>query len=160
MMKSAEISIRLGVADLLARYQRLADSGRLEELTALFLQDAVFETDAAPCHGPEEIRSFFESTATAFVNSGALPGRHHLSSIFVEPRSDGVVSTYACFLWIGSKGPDHWGTYRDEVVESDDGWRFKRRRAIIDGHVSGSPVIELFGDLRSDRDSQPGPGAV
>ena len=53
--------------------------------------------------------------------------------------------TYACFQLVGSAGLDHWGTYRDEVVSTDDGWRFARRKVKVEGHVPGSPVVGLLG---------------
>jgi hypothetical protein len=53
--------------------------------------------------------------------------------------------TYACFQYVGTRGLDHWGTYRDEVVAVGDGWKFARRQAIVEGCVPDSPVIGLLG---------------
>lgn len=144
-MQQPEIEMRLGVADLMARYQRLADTGKVEQLSELFLEDAVYESNTRRCEGREAILAFFRDVGKGFIDSDALPARHHLSSILVEPQPDGTAETYACFAWIGTKGLDHWGTYRDIAVQVDGSWRFRRRRAICEGHVPGSPVEQILG---------------
>ncbi|HVW39910.1 MAG TPA: nuclear transport factor 2 family protein [Amycolatopsis sp.] len=144
-MDSAEQRVRLGVADLLARYQFLADSGKIRQLAELFLPDAVFESNSGSFTGPEGVLGFFSDTKERFIAANFGPARHHLSSIYVDPRPDGGACTYACFQYIGTRGLDHWGTYRDEVVETGEGWRFARRRATVEGCVPDSPVVGLLG---------------
>lgn len=144
-MDDNELRTRVGVADLMATYQFLADHGKLAELSQLFLPDAVFTTNTEQFVGPGEVLDFFGRTGVAFSSTGLLPARHHLSSIYIQPRPDGSASTYACFGLVGSRGLDHWGTYRDEVVTTPDGWRFARRKVKIEGHVADSPVIALLG---------------
>lgn len=144
-MDDFELRTRVGVADLLATYQFLADSGKTRQLSQLFLPDAVLATNTEELIGPEAILDLFVRTAAAFTSAGFLPARHHLSSVYIEPRSDGSASTYACFQFVGSAGLDHWGTYRDEVVSTDEGWRFARRKVKVEGHVPGSPVAGLLG---------------
>jgi SnoaL-like domain len=144
-MDEAELRTRVGVADLMATYQYLADSGKTRELSQLFLPDAVFITNTEELVGPAAIFDFFQRTGLAFTSAGLLPARHHLSSIYVQPRSDGSAATYACFQLVGSSGLDHWGTYRDEVVATNDGWRFARRKVKVEGHIPDSPVADLLG---------------
>jgi hypothetical protein len=144
-MDDSELRTRVGVADLMATYQFLADHGKLPELSQLFLPDAVFITNTEQFIGPAAVLEFFGRTGAAFSSTGLLPARHHLSSIYMEPRQDGSARTYACFGLVGSRGLDHWGTYRDEVVATPDGWRFARRKVKIEGHVLDSPVVDLLG---------------
>lgn len=144
-MDDIELRARVAAADLLATYQFLADSGKTRELAELFLPDAVFKTNAEELVGPDAIFDFFSRTADAFVSAPLLPGRHHLNSVRVEPRPDGSAATYACFQFVGRHGLDHWGTYRDEVVRTNDGWRFARRKVKVEGYIPGSPVIDLLG---------------
>jgi hypothetical protein len=94
---------------------------------------------------PKRSGTLFDRTAGAFSAAGFLPARHHLSSVYIDPRPDGSASTYACFRLVGSAGLDHWGTYRDEVIRTGDGWRFARPKAKVEGHVPGSPVAGLLG---------------
>jgi len=144
-MDDIELRTRVGAADLLAAYQFLADSGKIRELSELFVADAVYQTNTEELVGPDAIFYFFRRTADAFVSAGFFPARHHLSSVHIEPRPDGSAATYACFQLVGSGGLDHWGTYRDEVVNTEHGWRFLRRKVKVEGHVSGSPVVSLLG---------------
>jgi SnoaL-like domain len=143
-MDDDELRTRIGVGDLLATYQFLADSGRTRELSDLFLPDAVFKNNTEELLGREAILDFFHRTGSAFVSAGLVPGRHHLSSIYVRPGVDGAATTYSCFQFIGPSGLDHWGTYRDEVVCTERGWRFATRKAKVEGHTRESPVVGLL----------------
>ncbi|MCW2526892.1 MAG: hypothetical protein JWM76_1752 [Pseudonocardiales bacterium] len=144
-MNSDEQAIRLGAGHLLATYQYLADAGKIRQLSELFTTDAVFENNTGKHVGPSGVLNFFQSTKGGFINAGFMPARHYLSSIYIEPQAGGGASTYACFQFLGTRGLDHWGTYRDEVVERDGTWMFQRRRAIVEGCVPDSPVIDLLG---------------
>lgn len=144
-MDLAELRTRIGVADLLATYQFLADSGKIRQLSELFMPDAVFENNTGKHVGPEGVLTFFRDTKDSFLAADFTPARHHLSTIRICPRPDGSASTYACFQFIGRRGLDHWGTYRDEVVEINGSWRFARRHAVVEGCVPDSPVIALLG---------------
>lgn len=144
-MDDIELRTRVGVGDLLATYQFLADHGKLSELSALFLPDAVYVTNTEELVGRDEIAGFFRRTAEAFLSTDFLPARHYLSSVYIEPRPDGSAATYACFQFVGTAGLDHWGTYRDQVVRTDDGFRFARRKATVEGHVPGSPAVAVLG---------------
>jgi hypothetical protein len=137
---------RIGVADLMATYQFLVDAGKIRQAAALFAADGVFESELGEFVGPEGVLEFFSRTKDGFIAADFMPARHHLSSIRVEPRPDGTAVTYACFQFIGARGLDHWGTYRDVVVEQADGrWLFARRRATVEGYVAGSPVPGILG---------------
>jgi hypothetical protein len=144
-MDSAELRTRIGVADLLATYQFLADSGKIRQLSELFAPDAVFENNHGQHIGPAGVLNFFQSTKDSFIGAGFMPARHYLSSIYVRPQPDGSAKTYSCFQFIGTRGLDHWGTYRDEIIEQDGQWFFRVRKAIVEGCVPDSPVIELLG---------------
>ena len=63
-MDDVELRTRVGAADLLARYQFLADSGRTRELSELFPPEAIFITNTEESSG--RLRS---STSSA----GRLP---------------------------------------------------------------------------------------
>jgi hypothetical protein len=131
--------IQVGVTHLLTTYQYLADTGKVERLAELFAPDGVLEVGAEKFAGPNEVLALFTRTSGQFVDADFLPARHHLSSIYVEPQPDGSAKAYACFQFIGTRGLDHWGTYRDVVVPvSGDGWRFKHRRVITEGFAPGS----------------------
>jgi SnoaL-like domain len=131
--------IGVGVTALMTSYQYLADTGKVERLAQLFAPDGVLDIGTERFTGPDEILGLFTRTSGQFADADFLPARHHLSSIYVEPQPDGTAKTYACFQFIGTRGLDHWGTYRDVVVPTDGGgWRFKHRRVITEGFAPGS----------------------
>ena len=43
---------------------------------------------------------------------------------------------------MGRTGPDHWGIYRDVVVQADGGWLFSRRVVTVEGHAADSPASD------------------
>ncbi|GAA2533992.1 nuclear transport factor 2 family protein [Mycolicibacterium diernhoferi] len=137
-MTDAELRIRVGVGHLMASYQYLADTGKVERLAQLFAPDGVLEIGDEKWVGPEAILAMFVDTAQRFTAADFLPARHHLSSIYIEPRPDGSARTYACFQFIGTRGLDHWGTYRDTAIPGPDGWLFAHRRVITEGFAAGS----------------------
>lgn len=113
-------------------------------MAQLFAPDGVLEIGAESFSGPDEVLGLFTRTSGQFADADFLPARHHLSSIHVEPQPDGSAKAYACFQFIGTRGLDHWGTYRDVVVPAPqaaadgEGWRFARRRVITEGFAPGS----------------------
>ena len=132
--------VRVGVTHLMTTYQYLGDTGKVDRLAQLFAPDGVLEIGAEKFTGPDEVLVLFRRASGQFVDADFLPARHHLSSIYVEPQADGSAKTYACFQFIGTRGLDHWGTYRDVAVPTEDGggWRFKHRRVITEGFAPGS----------------------
>jgi SnoaL-like domain len=132
------LAVRVGVTHLMTSYQYLGDTGKVERLAQLFAPDGVMELLGETFTGPDEILGLFTRTSGQFVEADFLPARHHLSSIYVEPLPDGSAKTYACFQFIGTRGLDHWGTYRDIAILDEDGWRFKHRRVIVEGFAPGS----------------------
>jgi hypothetical protein len=131
---------RVGVTHLLTSYQYLADTGKLERLAQLFAADGVLETGGERYVGVDGVLALFRSTSGRFTDADFLPARHHLSSIYVEPQTDGTAKVYSCFQFIGTRGLDHWGTYRDVAVETEEGWRFAHRRVVIEGFSPASPL--------------------
>lgn len=148
-MDDTELKVRIGAAHLLATYQYLADSGKTRQLAALFAPDGVLEVAGAAYRGPDGVLGFFQNTKNAFMAADILPARHHLSSIYIDPRPDGCAHTYACFQFIGTRGLDHWGVYRDVVlpdhVAGAGGWRFAHRRVEVEGCSPNSAAAAMLG---------------
>lgn len=139
-MTDDELKIWVGVSHLMTSYQYLADTGKVEQLAQLFAPDGVLQIGEEQYMGPDAILRMFRDTVSRFADADFLPARHHLSSIHIESRPDGSAKTYACFQFIGTRGLDHWGTYRDVVVPGPDGWRFGHRRVVTEGFAPGSPL--------------------
>ncbi|HEV7420857.1 MAG TPA: nuclear transport factor 2 family protein [Mycobacterium sp.] len=139
-MTDDDLRVRVGVTHLLTTYQYLADTGKVERLAQLFAPNGVLEIGGDRYTGVDGVLALFRDTGARFAGADFLPARHHLSSIYVEPQADRSAKTYACFQFIGTRGLDHWGTYRDVAVPTEDGhgWRFAHRRVITEGFAPGS----------------------
>ena len=120
------------IRGVIARYNLYGDSGRFDELLGLFADDATLVTDASTYTGHQQIRGLFESVV------GPTPEhiRHFTATHVIDV--DGDRATARCYFQVlTSKGLDHWGRYRDELVRSDGRWLFTRREVRVDGMNPG-----------------------
>jgi len=152
-VESWEVEARLAVQDAFASYVRCADSGRSEQLAALFTDDGVLRTDGGEARGFDAIVAFLEDAkrSLAASPSGAGRIRHHVSSVHVTfPTADEARAT-SYFLAVTAAGPDHWGRYRDRLIRVGDRWRFAERTATVEGHAPGSWAEVRAGDEGTPR---------
>lgn len=128
MLSLQEISDRMEISDLLARYSAAIDSRSWEALDEIFTPDAVIDyTEMGGIRGSlEEQKAFLASVMPAFA------GFQHLTatSTFVIEGDTARVRTICfnpmvvtderqvlfCGLW-----------YRDVLVRTPDGWRISER---------------------------------
>jgi hypothetical protein len=91
-------------------------------------------------------------------------GAEH-SPVGHEPRSvtigdqidlvDADRATGRCYFAViigsagGPGGLDHWGRYVDEYVRTEDRWRFRHRRVLVEGAIESSWFAPRD-DVRSD----------
>jgi hypothetical protein len=140
------VETREGVHDLLHRYCRLADQGRLSEIAGLFTDDGVFEIGGERSQGPMAIEAVLARLAERFAATEVGRSlRHHLTTVTVESDDGTGARSHACVLVIGRNGLDHWGHYRDILVNGPGGWRIAHRHAVTDGASAGSVVEHLVG---------------
>jgi ketosteroid isomerase-like protein len=140
-MEHWELAAREAVRDLVARYAHLVDRGRLDEVAALFTDDAVLEAgDLPPARGRAAIRSLFADTGGRLAAGGA-PAliRHHVTSVQVDVLGPDDAEAASYFQALTAGGLDHWGRYRDRVVRRDAIWRLAYRAVRIDGRSRDVP---------------------
>jgi hypothetical protein len=135
-----ELTAREQIRELVATYAHCADSGRFEELAALFDAEGVLETpDRRTFRGPAAILVFLTATKAQLAATNASgPIRHHVSSLHIELAGPDHAAGAAYFLVVTARGPDHWGRYRDRYVARDGRWRFAERRVRLDGRAAGT----------------------
>src|SRR4051794_4084214 len=120
------------IRDVIARYNLYGDSGRVDEMLELFVDDATLTVDGTAYVGRPAIRGLFEAAV------GPTPQRirHHTSTHVIDV--DGDRAAARCYFQVlTSEGLDHWGRYRDELVRSDGYWAFARREVRVDGMTPG-----------------------
>jgi ketosteroid isomerase-like protein len=125
---------RDAIRDLLARYTYNGDRGRVAELAACFSADGVLEYPGASPTGPEAIAT---SLGSGTRNPRLTFVRHHITNPLIAV--DGDIATARSYFAVHSNtGPDHSGTYDDQLVRTVDGWRFAHRRVRIDWQAETS----------------------
>lgn len=139
-MEPWELGAREEIRELVARYAHHADSGRFEELVALFADDGLLQIDdREPLRGRQAILDFLGATRSSACESPAARSiRHHLSSLSIDVANTENASGSSYFLVLTERGPDHWGRYRDRYMLSEGSWRFAVRQVRVDGVMSGS----------------------
>jgi 3-phenylpropionate/cinnamic acid dioxygenase small subunit len=128
-----QISDRIEIDELLARYARALDYRNFDELEGIFTPDATFDAGGlgSPT-GPAAIRAMIEGTI------GHLDATQHLvGKSVMEFSADGdeaEVRTYLISQHIRESAPGpvkHYflgGEYFDRVVRTPEGWRIAYRR--------------------------------
>ena len=152
-MEDWELKAREQIRDLVARYNAYGDSGRFDELVALFAQDASIEiVGDRHYRGQEEIRELFTGAARPRRQpKGAAPAAptpiwHHTSTLVMEMEDRALASGRCYFAVLTQAGLDHWGRYRDRYCAVDGGWLFAERRVRVDAMV---PEGWAEGNLRN-----------
>lgn len=119
---------RDAIRHLLATYTYNGDRGRVEGLAGCFAADGVLEFSGKRLQGPAAIAAGLTSgepnPARTFV-------RHHITNPLIEVDGDRATAR-SYFAVTCNNGPDHSGTYSDQLVRTDDGWRFAHRMVRID----------------------------
>jgi ketosteroid isomerase-like protein len=142
-------------------YCRLLDERDIDELMRrVYLPDAVDDRKrGTPLRGHDEIRGYF---ASAFEHVASTA--HLLSNIDVEVSQDGTRATsysrVTAYHWMYGGEPVReadfvvLGSYDDELVRTDDGWRIARRVVGALGQAGLSqgtlpPVFAGFGGAQA-----------
>lgn len=135
-MEPWETAAREEIRELVARYTHLGDSGRIDELVALFEPDAIFETDTAPepLQGRTAIAGLLGGLAEDHGGeAGQTYMRHNVSNLTIQFESPSVATGAAYWFVISDHGLWRWGRYRDTYRREGVGpWLFARRRVRAD----------------------------
>jgi hypothetical protein len=144
-MEIWELVARESVRDVIARYNAYGDSGRMDDLLELFTQDAVMDMDGEVFEGRQAIRDGFVAAGRSFVAFAKASNaprdlpvlRHYTATHVIDATSPTTATCSSYFLTFLHHGPDHWGSYSDELREADGRWQISRRRVAVEGAVAG-----------------------
>jgi uncharacterized protein (TIGR02246 family) len=129
---------RARIRELTARYNRCFDDGDAEGFAATFTEDGVMEvTGGFTVTGRSGLEEMCRRTPYGVV--------HLTADSTVEVEGDRAVQELTILVLQRPKpdaGPtertsvlQRTGRYRDELVRTDEGWRFLRRTATLDGGI-------------------------
>jgi uncharacterized protein (TIGR02246 family) len=133
--KEEAMSDKDEIRELLARYCYALDSGRFEEMAALFTPDGVWETAFGTGSGRDGIVAQAKSIATE-----PRPQRIHLTTNIVIDLGGDAATARSNWVLI-QNSPDgpvigSGGGYSDRLAKVDGQWFFKHRtidRFIVEG---------------------------
>jgi hypothetical protein len=141
-MDVAELLIREGVRDTVARYNWSGDRGDLVALAACFVADGVLAVAGRePFVGRDGIVDGLTRTLRPDpVDDRAPVGyvHHSVTTLHFIEVSPSEVTTSCYFSVLTRIGLDHWGRYRDRLVPVGGQWLFARREVTVSGHGPGS----------------------
>lgn len=121
---------RDAIRHLLALYTYNGDRGKVAELAACFAPDGVLEYPGNKATGPEAIMATLSSSGGS-RNPALTFVRHHITNPLIEVEGSRAAAR-SYFTVHTDIGPDHSGTYSDQLCKCDDGWRFVRRIVRVD----------------------------
>ena len=142
-MELWELIAREEVRETLARYNQFGDSGRFDEMAALFAVDGVLEVKGEQAIvGRRAIIEYLNGVKRDVVALSAVPMlRHYATNVTITVASPDEATAASSFLVLAETGLDHWGRYRDRLVPEGDGWRFAHRLVRTDGYAPGGWAI-------------------
>lgn len=120
----------LAIRELTARYNRAFDDVDSEAWADTFTPDGVMDYGGdAPISGREALVKMSQATGYGFV--------HITTDPIIEV--DGDRASQRCTVIIANRSRERdrvgiamTGRYEDELVRTPDGWRFRRRTAVLD----------------------------
>lgn len=138
-MTPGEAAAREAIRETIAAYAQLVDAGRFDEWAGLFAEDGTLEVEGTPARvGRAAIRALGDGTRDSLAAATATGRiRHHVSLPSIALTGGGRATARCYFLAVTDHGPDHWGVYRDDLVEVDGRWLFRRRRCRTEGRAAG-----------------------
>jgi hypothetical protein len=145
-MEPWELVARESIRDLVARYNANGDSGRFDDVVALFAPDAVMDVGGVEHEGRDAIRTIFTGTRSQLAGSGPPRYLRHLTATLqIDVLGPAAARSRCYFEVLMEHGLDHWGRYLDEFGVVDGDWRFTRRRVLTDGATPGGWAASLPG---------------
>ena len=137
-MSALSTADRLAIHELLARSAWAYDEARLDVMEACFTADAQMALRIAggDVIGPHIGRDAVLKLIRNAIESQSDQRRHVISNVFVESESADsavVVSTLALLTTANEQTSVlSAGLYRDTVVRTSEGWRFRERFLSLD----------------------------
>jgi 3-phenylpropionate/cinnamic acid dioxygenase small subunit len=138
-MELWQLVAREHIRETIASYAHLVDSGRFDDVVALFTTDGALEVqNGESARGHDGLRAFFTGVGRDLADASAVPMiRHNTSNLSINLVSETEATARCYFLAVTEHGLDHWGRYRDRLVRADDRWLFAHRSVRTDGAVAG-----------------------
>ena len=133
-LTSSDAGSYLGATELVNAYAHAIDSGTPEQIGELFAEEGLLRVHGGEeFRGAEEIKSFFVRSRANRASTGVRL-RHHITSVRARVLAPDRAAALSYFIAVSADhGPDHWGTYKDVLVQREGIWLFLERRVTLEG---------------------------
>ena len=121
----------LAVRNIIARLAQYADGPDVDAYVDLFTPDASWEMPGAPRRGHAEIRAGSEERRAAGQMGPGSNTQHSITTVTVTVGEDSAVANSYWQFWADTSTTPRvalMGTYHDEFVRTDAGWKLSRRQ--------------------------------
>ena len=133
-MTLQDISDKLEINELLARYCHALDQKNWEAFQAIFMPDAILDFTAfgGPKGSPAELQEFFTPILSSLAST-----QHTVSTIKIDLEGDNAAARSAAIVPMTAKTPEGkestfvsglW--YEDNLVRTPYGWKIKTRTQV------------------------------
>ena len=122
----------LDVEQVVLRVARCSDQASIDDLLALFADDAVLDLGSRQVEGRAELFEFFG--ASPRPKDGRERTKHVISNVLIEVDGD-AASAHSYFQVLRSAGLTAWGQYDDQLARVDGSWKIRRRAITSDGQA-------------------------
>lgn len=136
---------RFEIENLLEKYCWTVDSKRWGEWIECFASDGVFEVRGRELLGHEAILDYVRANVGEYQLIRHLV---HQAAVHVLGPVEATARSYFELRGRTAQGTDveALGSYEDQLVRTDQGWKFKRRTARFDYYVRKGESWENGGD--------------
>lgn len=151
-MDSESIKDRLEIIELVNLYAFAADQPESQRFGKLFVPDGRLEGRSGIAVGWTEITQRHARQVAAFQAQGFRSVHMMLNSIIVNLNGDKARHVCKLLISLVSRNAESMvvastGSYDDEVVRTEEGWRFLVRRVTADVHYWKEDGDDLILDL-------------
>ncbi len=159
ILKTIDADDRLAISNLIIRSGYLGDSGRYMEWVDLFVESGQYSMITLENYRDTGLylykdKGFGNLQERAAYQLGVwqtprAKTTHTISVVELEETAPDECSVISTFIMTRTGDQENTklyasGTYRDTVVRTGDGWRFKERTVIIDSNLLPAEFTDLI----------------
>ena len=145
MHEADELRAKIEIAELITRYATLNDTENWQAVADLYIEHGRMSRPTAP----DEFVLGRAAILAAFLARPRRATRHVVANVLVSLRDETHASAASqVLLYIGSFAGDGGlplppasgpliGSFRDQLIKTDLGWRFQERRGSLDFRAAG-----------------------
>lgn len=150
MSTSNAFEDRFAIRELIDRWSDAVNEHDWEQLAACLTEDSVWDVGAPYNFRMEGLKTIMDSVPGLIEEQLYVIQTPHAVVIHLNGDSATVRTTMQEMM----RGPDGsgmqmWGTYYDDVVRTEAGWRFKLRRfrtAVFEAKPAAGEMFRTYGD--------------